>query len=140
MRRRKNKPWELTLPVIDCPGNNTGSCSDLKGAVTLNIVWITEQGKDPHYKEIPVEMVGVNERPSWSQSANCKDDTISKPMLDGKHAGILSPQNFGLVTVEDNPPHICQAPYIACRIAVRMNLPERPAGTTMAFWQRDQSW
>jgi hypothetical protein len=34
----KNKPWNLTLLVIDCPGNNVGTCETVVGAVTVNIV------------------------------------------------------------------------------------------------------
>ena len=48
--------WTLTLPVIDCPGNNPGPCSDLVGAVTLNIIWIKQSGTDPQWTDIPLQM------------------------------------------------------------------------------------
>jgi Flp pilus assembly protein TadG len=50
------EPWSLTLPVIDCPGNNPGPCSELVGAVTLNVLWIKQSGSDPQWKDIPVKM------------------------------------------------------------------------------------
>ena len=50
--------WSLTLPVIDCPGNNPGPCSELVGAVTLDIIWIKQSGTDPQWRDIPVKMIG----------------------------------------------------------------------------------
>ena len=43
--------WTLTLPVIDCPGNNVSNCAELVGAVTVNVVWMEEKGND--YKDAP---------------------------------------------------------------------------------------
>ncbi|RJR32979.1 MAG: hypothetical protein C4576_28750 [Desulfobacteraceae bacterium] len=39
-------PWNLTLPVIDCDGNNVSPCSRVVGAVNVNIVWILEKEND----------------------------------------------------------------------------------------------
>jgi hypothetical protein len=50
--------WTLTLPVIDCPGNNPGPCSELVGSVTLNILWIKQSGTDPQWTDIPLQMEG----------------------------------------------------------------------------------
>ena len=50
-----NEPWELTLPVIDCPGNNVSNCAELLGAVTLVVVWITEAGT-PDWDDAPTQM------------------------------------------------------------------------------------
>jgi len=58
----KTQPWELTLPVIECPGNNVGTCEKTVGAVTINVVWITEAGEDPGYTDAPTQMG------SWSSS------------------------------------------------------------------------
>jgi Flp pilus assembly protein TadG len=57
------EPWELTLPVIDCTGNNVSPCSVVVGAVTLQVVWITGSGEDPHYNNAPRQMGG------WSSEA-----------------------------------------------------------------------
>ena len=48
--------WPLTLPVIDCPGNNPGPCSEARGAVTLNVIWIKDTGTDSHWMDIPLQM------------------------------------------------------------------------------------
>ena len=50
-----DRPWILTLPVIDCPGNNTGNCSKVTGVVTLNILWVTNNDKN-QYNEVPRNM------------------------------------------------------------------------------------
>jgi hypothetical protein len=50
-----DRPWGLTLPVIQCPGNNVGPCSQVVGAVTLNIVWITRNDKN-QMVEVPKKM------------------------------------------------------------------------------------
>jgi Flp pilus assembly protein TadG len=50
-----DQPWEVTLPVVDCPTNNLGPCSTVKGAVTINIVWITRTDKN-QMKEVPRKM------------------------------------------------------------------------------------
>jgi hypothetical protein len=52
-------PWTLKLPVIDCPGNNVGTCQDLLGAVVINVLWITEAGEDPGYNNAPTSMAGI---------------------------------------------------------------------------------
>ncbi|RPJ56537.1 MAG: hypothetical protein EHM23_23245 [Acidobacteria bacterium] len=50
-------PWKLTLPVVECPGNNVSNCPRIVGAVTLWIVWI-QRDNDPHYNQVPWRMGG----------------------------------------------------------------------------------
>jgi Flp pilus assembly protein TadG len=50
-----DQPWEVTLPVIDCPDNNVGPCSNPTGAVTINIVWMTRTDKN-QMNEVPTRM------------------------------------------------------------------------------------
>ena len=52
----KTQPWELTLPVVECPGNNITTCQRLVGAVTVKVVWITGAGEDPGYNDAPTQM------------------------------------------------------------------------------------
>jgi Flp pilus assembly protein TadG len=47
--------WELTLPVIDCPGNNVSNCATLLGAVTVIVVWMTDSGT-PDWDDAPTQM------------------------------------------------------------------------------------
>ncbi|MFO8047922.1 MAG: hypothetical protein R6U29_02720, partial [Desulfosudaceae bacterium] len=51
----KTQPWEITLLVVDCPGNNITTCQEVVGAVTLTIVWINSQN-DPQYNDAPEQM------------------------------------------------------------------------------------
>jgi hypothetical protein len=52
----RNQPWELTLPVIECPGNNVSTCQRVVGAVTVRVLWITGPGEDPGYNDAPTQM------------------------------------------------------------------------------------
>lgn len=52
----KESFWNVTLPVIDCSDNKIGTCETLVGAVNVDIVWITSNGRDPQYKEVPAKM------------------------------------------------------------------------------------
>lgn len=47
--------WNMTLPVIECPGNNVSNCSKVVGAVNVNVVWIVHKN-DPGYDDVPREM------------------------------------------------------------------------------------
>ena len=63
--------WRLTLPVIACPGNNTSNCATLKGAVTLDVIWITRNDKNQE-NEVPKLMEG------WS----CNQNSYSPPLTN----------------------------------------------------------
>ncbi len=39
-----SRAWEMTLPVADCTGQNIGNCPTVIGAVTVNMLWMTESG------------------------------------------------------------------------------------------------
>jgi len=49
----RTKSWTLTLPVIECPGNNVGTCEKPVGAVTVHVVWVTGEGEDTSYSDAP---------------------------------------------------------------------------------------
>ncbi len=55
--------WEITLPVVSCV--QPSSCSQLIGTVKVKVVWITSNGSDPHYNNIPQQM------DDWSASVDC---------------------------------------------------------------------
>ena len=85
----KNKPWKLTLLVIDCPGNNVSPCERVAGTVTVNIVWITGEGEDPKFNEAPTQME------KWSNQDP-----------DGRVRWTSFVEHFGLKNLDNNP-----APY-----------------------------
>jgi Flp pilus assembly protein TadG len=60
--------WGLTLPVIDCPGNNPGSCSEVIGTVTLNVIWIKQSGTDSGWTDIPLKVNGFEGTQNWECS------------------------------------------------------------------------
>lgn len=37
------EPWNMTLPVVDCPGNNVSNCATVLGTVQVNVVWISDK-------------------------------------------------------------------------------------------------
>ncbi len=47
-----DQPWSITLPMIECDGKNPGPCNMVVGAVTVEVIWITDQ-TDPQFKNIP---------------------------------------------------------------------------------------
>jgi Flp pilus assembly protein TadG len=40
---RPTEPWNVTLPVVNCPGTAVSNCLETCGAVNVNIVWILEK-------------------------------------------------------------------------------------------------
>ncbi len=66
------RPWQVTLPVVECPSNNMGTCQKMVGAVTVNIIWINDQN-DPLYKNVPTKMAAVPPLySSWQASGKDK--------------------------------------------------------------------
>jgi Flp pilus assembly protein TadG len=113
-----DKPWNMTLPVIDCLGNNVGPCSTVKGAVEVNVVWITRTDKN-QMKEVPTKMgnwtclAGSTPQQCWDSfvghfqlrdvlngtNATYEDKTIYFLPDCTPHvpAGITGGQNFGIL-------------------------------------------
>ena len=113
----KTQPWNVTLPVVTCPGNNVGTCEELVGAVNLNIVWITGAGEDPEYLNAPTQMGawssnnlnGANRWNSFVQNFQLKNVDGSDAPYEKKSiyflpdctphepAGVSGGQNFGVL-------------------------------------------
>ena len=55
-----DEPWTMTLPVIDCPGNNVENCAELIGAVQVSLMWITGEGTPDPSLETPYKMKSTN--------------------------------------------------------------------------------
>ncbi len=88
-----------TLPVIDCDqsGRVTGNCSTVVGAVTVRVVWITNQN-DPQFKNVPTKM------DNWSCPAGCG----SGKNLDGQCCWNSFATNFGIGSGTDRTPYYTQ--------------------------------
>jgi len=55
-----DEPWTMTLPVVDCPGNNVENCAKLIGAVQVSLVWMTGEGTPDPSLETPYKMKSTN--------------------------------------------------------------------------------
>jgi hypothetical protein len=111
----RTQPWNVTLPVVNCPDNNMNVCQELRGAVNVNIIWITEDN-DPHYNNVPTQMAGIeNVVSSW---ANDNPDGLVRWNSFAEH--------FRLKNVDGSP-----APYANKSIYFLPDCtPHMPAGTS----------
>lgn len=64
----KDDPWGVTLPVVECPGNQLDSPARMVGAVRINILWVTDSVDDPFYSDAPREMGIPHSNQTWSSS------------------------------------------------------------------------
>jgi hypothetical protein len=60
-----DEPWNLTLPLIDCSEGPITTYEEVVGTVNLDVLWITDNGNDPQYNEIPSRMG------DWDASVDC---------------------------------------------------------------------
>jgi len=70
-------PWKITLLVIDC--QNSG-CNKVVGAVSLEMLWLTVNGSDSQYDDIPVRMWDERSNPPafWSCDSTSTNPTTRK--------------------------------------------------------------
>ncbi|MBW2427862.1 MAG: hypothetical protein JRF56_02810 [Deltaproteobacteria bacterium] len=94
----KTSTWSMTLPVINCPSNNVGTCEEVVGAVVVNVIWITGAGEDPLYKEAPMAMSSVPGYPAWDGSS----------ITDGAARWLSFTQHYNLKHTDAESP----APYV----------------------------
>jgi Flp pilus assembly protein TadG len=71
----QTQPWNMTLPVVTCPGNNVGTCEELIGAVNVNVIWVTGAGDDPSYLYAPTQMAGIGDFGDWSMDPSTPGQT-----------------------------------------------------------------
>lgn len=78
----RTQPWSMTLPVVECPGNNVSNCAKLVGAVTVNILWIIDKN-DPKYNDVPRQMnIPGNASMSWSCATGTDGFACWKSFVD----------------------------------------------------------
>lgn len=77
------QPWNLTLPVIDCPSNNPGPCDRVTGAVSVDVVWVKQSGADPHWNDIPVKMNIPNDPTNNWVCSECPSGCNTEAEIDG---------------------------------------------------------
>ncbi len=101
-----DKEWDLTLPVIICPGNNTGTCSEFVGVVKVKIVWITRTDKN-QFNEVPMKMEDWS-CPSGFTPQQCWDSFVNhfqlRDVLDNTYAPYLDKTIYFKPICEANVP------------------------------------
>jgi Flp pilus assembly protein TadG len=67
--------WELTLPVINCSGNNPGNCETLLGVVDVEVLWVKRNNGFNDLGDIPLDMTSNFSDPptSWSCTYDASD-------------------------------------------------------------------
>lgn len=112
-----DQPWNQTLPVVSCPGNNVSNCATLRGVVNLDIIWITAAGT-PDWEDAPKKMS------AWPTAA----ELAAIPDFDTNGVARWNSfvTHFNLRNVEDLP-----ATYAKKSIYFLPNCePHMPTGTT----------
>lgn len=99
-----DRPWRLTLPVIDCPGNNTGNCATVVGAVTIDVIWMTKTDKNQMI-EVPRVMGGWT-CPVGATGLQCWDSFVTAFALkDVLNATSATYEDKTLYFLPDCTPH-----------------------------------
>ncbi len=66
-----DQPWEMTLPVIRCDGGNIENCTQVVSAVTVNMIYMSDNNPTPD--ETPDNMTkdDAENFPNWSAYNDC---------------------------------------------------------------------
>lgn len=73
----RTEPMNMTLPVIDCPGNNPSTCSKVVGAVNVDVVWVSDNDVDSSAtpdvieKKFEAENFPPSKMGDWTCPATC---------------------------------------------------------------------
>lgn len=69
------EPWQMTLPTVDCIGHNIGNCPRVTGAVSVNLLWMTDLGT-AFPNDAPTRMASTNNEilPDWDYYNPPTDD------------------------------------------------------------------
>ncbi|MFC1610193.1 pilus assembly protein TadG-related protein [Myxococcota bacterium] len=114
----RTEPWNMTLPVIECGGDNdlhVTTCAPLISAVNVNVLWINRQN-DPKYNNVPNQMAGFNDYTDWDPPSS----------VQGLARWTDFTTHFNLQDMDGNP-----APYLTKTIYFAPDCsPHAPAGNT----------
>lgn len=82
----RNRPWTLTLPVIECNNNNVRNCERVVGYVTVNVVWVTGSGNNScnfSNNNLPPLQMGDWTCSTPSNHSNCWAEFVARFNLRG---------------------------------------------------------
>lgn len=71
----RTEPMNMTLPVVDCPGNNPGNCSTVVGVVNVDVVWISEKDADTEAK-FEAENFPPSRMGDWVCDSSCAGSRV----------------------------------------------------------------
>lgn len=94
-------PWTVKLPVVNCPGNNISNCSEVMGAIEVQIVWILVKENDID-NDAPYQMYKPDGTTLWGN--NNPDGTV-------RWDDFVT--TFNLQTVDSDPPSIPELATVA---------------------------
>lgn len=122
--------WTQTLPVIDCPGNNVGPCSELVGAVTVDFLWVKQSGADPNWTDIPMQMEGW-ECSDWVTAGRPTNINTGLTETQRQNCWREFGDTFDLTTYDDTPIGDLSASDVQRTMYFLPSCePHEPAGTT----------
>jgi hypothetical protein len=100
------RTWEMVLPVIACSGQSVENCEEIRGAVGVDVAWITQLGTDPQYNEVPRALFGQNCERLWPDADVMADATQPERIAMWDSFRRDSDLNLRNVTTEEG-----QTPY-----------------------------
>lgn len=75
-------PWELTLPVVDCDKNNTTTCEEVVGAVTLNVLFISDPGNPSSWNESDLWPTAMSNVPGMADWASSDPSSLNQSFIE----------------------------------------------------------
>ena len=102
-----DKVWNMTLPVITCPGNNVSNCPELVGVVNVNFAWLlgnvggyVDKGYDPYMPTADAPVVECG-------GQDCTPTTmgVKHPLMDADCGNVMPVvPNYMSYVDENNAP------------------------------------
>jgi Flp pilus assembly protein TadG len=100
-----DRPWRVTVPVIDCPGP-VGACSQMVGAVDVDVLWVTSNTFS--LTQYPTTMYDPRSGSQWTCStsgAACWPEFVSAFNLQAPSGGSAVWQRRSVYFLPSCQPH-----------------------------------
>lgn len=127
-------PWTVTVPVIDCPGNNAGAdgCPDVLSSVTVNVAWILNQTSPPTggnaCQEAPYRMYNPSTGLMWEF---VDEDVNGDGEINACDRWDAFVNAFNLKNVDDIPVTVANDGFVDKSLYFLPScVPNEPTGTT----------
>ena len=70
-----DRPWNISLPVVNCPSFQVSNCMETCGAVNVNLVWILEKENDIN-EDAPKKMFNPLTNNLWENNSEDRRGTV----------------------------------------------------------------